>query len=124
MNATTLSRATRRPSLFRIGGAAALTTVALAMTGCNNAGQGAVSGGIAGALVGLGIGALSGNEGDGAAIGALSGAALGAVIGDQNRRADQRSGYYGNRPYYQDSYGGGGYYYNDAPRYRGREYCP
>jgi hypothetical protein len=55
-------------------------------TGCESAGQGAVSGGAIGALSGLAIGSLSGNAGAGAAIGAVTGAVGGAVIGDQNRR--------------------------------------
>jgi hypothetical protein len=60
---------------------------ALALAGgCENAGQGAVSGGAVGALSGLAIGSLSGNAGAGAAIGAVTGAVGGAVIGDQNRR--------------------------------------
>lgn len=58
--------------------------------GCENAGQGAVSGGAIGALGGLAIGSLSGNAGAGAAIGAISGAVAGGFIGDQNRRADER----------------------------------
>ncbi|MCC6677422.1 MAG: hypothetical protein IT436_09780 [Phycisphaerales bacterium] len=58
-------------------------------TGCENAGQGAISGGAVGALGGLAIGSLSGNAGAGAAIGAISGAVAGGVIGDQNRRAEQ-----------------------------------
>ncbi|MBX3378670.1 MAG: hypothetical protein KF805_01125 [Phycisphaeraceae bacterium] len=57
--------------------------------GCDNAGQGAVSGAAIGALGGLAIGSLSGNAGAGAAIGAVSGAVVGGVIGDQNRRAQQ-----------------------------------
>lgn len=65
------------------------------LIGCENAGQGAVSGGAIGALGGLAIGSLSGNAGKGAAIGAISGAVAGGVIGDQNRRAEeaQRSDY-------------------------------
>jgi hypothetical protein len=54
--------------------------------GCENAGQGAVSGGAVGALSGLAIGSLTGSAGAGAAIGAVTGAVGGAVIGDQNRR--------------------------------------
>jgi len=61
----------------------------LSAGGCNNAGQGAVSGAAIGALGGLAIGSLSGNAGAGAAIGAVSGAVVGGVIGDQNRRAQQ-----------------------------------
>ena len=107
-----------RNKFGRIGVFAALSTGALTLTGCNNALEGGLTGAAGGALVGLGIGALSGNEGDGAAIGALSGAALGAVIGDQNRRNAEYN--------YGRGYGGGGGYYYERqnyyqPRYRGRE---
>lgn len=65
--------------------------VALAATsGCNNAGEGALSGAGLGALAGLGIGSLTGNAGAGAAIGAIAGGVGGAVIGDQNERRDRR----------------------------------
>lgn len=57
--------------------------------GCENAGQGAVSGAAIGALSGLAIGSLTGSAGAGAAIGAVSGAVGGAVIGDQNERRSQ-----------------------------------
>lgn len=57
--------------------------------GCENAGQGAVSGGAIGALGGLAIGSLTGDAGAGAAIGAISGAVAGGIIGDQNRRASE-----------------------------------
>ncbi|MFG0275843.1 MAG: hypothetical protein ACF8QF_12395 [Phycisphaerales bacterium] len=60
--------------------------------GCNNAGQGAVSGGALGALAGVSIGSLSGTAGEGAIIGLVSGALAGGVIGDQNMRADLRAG--------------------------------
>ena len=63
----------------------------LVAAGCNNAGQGALSGGAMGALGGLAIGSLTGNAGAGAAIGAIAGAATGAVIGDQNERNDNRA---------------------------------
>lgn len=59
-------------------------------TGCESAGEGAVSGGAIGALGGLAIGSLSGDAGAGAAIGAISGAVAGGVIGDQNKRAADR----------------------------------
>lgn len=59
--------------------------------GCNNAGEGALSGAALGALGGLAIGSLSGNAGAGAAIGAVAGGLGGAVIGDQNDRNDRRS---------------------------------
>ncbi len=65
--------------------------IALASTtGCNNAGEGALSGAGLGALAGLGIGSLTGNAGAGAAIGAIAGGVGGAVIGDQNERKDRR----------------------------------
>lgn len=57
--------------------------------GCENAGQGALSGAGIGALSGLAIGSLSGDAGKGAAIGAIAGAVGGAVIGDQNRRQNE-----------------------------------
>ena len=63
-----------------------LASSALLLVGCNSAGEGAVKGGFLGALGGLAIGAMSGNEGDGAVIGAVTGAALGGIIGDQNDR--------------------------------------
>ncbi|MGH7242031.1 MAG: glycine zipper domain-containing protein [Phycisphaerales bacterium] len=65
------------------------TGFALTISGCDNAGQGALSGAAVGALGGLAIGSLSGNAGAGAAIGAVSGAVVGGVIGDQNRRAQE-----------------------------------
>ncbi len=65
----------------------ALATAAiLTAGGCNNAGQGALSGAAVGALGGLAIGSLSGDAGKGATIGAVSGGIAGAVIGDQNAR--------------------------------------
>lgn len=70
-------------------GCCLLASVMLTATGCNNAAQGAVSGGAMGALGGLAIGSLTGSAGKGAAIGAISGALVGGVIGDQNRRAEQ-----------------------------------
>jgi tetrahydromethanopterin S-methyltransferase subunit C len=70
--------------------AVVLTGLSLVFTGCENAGQGALSGGAVGALGGLAIGSLSGNAGAGAAIGAIAGSVGGAVIGDQNRRANER----------------------------------
>lgn len=66
-----------------------LLPAAVLACGCENAGQGAVSGGAIGALGGLAIGSFSGNAGAGAAIGAISGAVAGGIIGDQNQRAAQ-----------------------------------
>ena len=62
-----------------------------ALTGCNNAGQGAVSGAGVGALSGLAIGSLSGDAGKGAAIGAVVGGVGGAIIGDQNKRKAEQA---------------------------------
>lgn len=59
-------------------------------SGCDNAGQGALTGAGAGALGGMAIGSLSGNMGKGAAIGAIAGGLGGAVIGDQNERNSHR----------------------------------
>lgn len=73
-----------RAVTIAVSGAAALLTI-----GCENAGQGALSGGAVGALGGLAIGSLTGSAGAGAAIGAISGAVAGGVIGDQNRRAQE-----------------------------------
>ncbi|MFM9958799.1 MAG: glycine zipper domain-containing protein [Phycisphaerales bacterium] len=67
----------------------ALAGVGLGSTGCNNAGEGALSGAGLGALAGLGIGSLTGSAGAGAAIGAIAGGVGGAVIGDQNERKER-----------------------------------
>ncbi|MEM9372844.1 MAG: glycine zipper family protein [Planctomycetota bacterium] len=80
-----------------------LASSSMLLVGCNSAGEGAVAGGFLGALGGLAIGALSGNEGDGAVIGAVSGAALGGIIGDQNER-NARGSYPQRRSTYSDSY--------------------
>lgn len=82
---------TRQPSArpARSMQAAAICGLMIALastTGCNNAGEGALSGAGLGALAGLGIGSLTGNAGAGAAIGAIAGGVGGAVIGDQNER--------------------------------------
>jgi uncharacterized protein YcfJ len=60
-------------------------------SGCNNAGEGAVSGAALGALSGLAIGSLSGDAGKGAIIGTVAGAVGGAVLGDQNERNNRNS---------------------------------
>jgi hypothetical protein len=57
--------------------------------GCNNAGEGALTGAGMGALGGLAIGSLTGSAGAGAAIGAVAGGIGGAVIGDQNERNER-----------------------------------
>ena len=81
---TSQNRARRHMSM---GVAVALLSAAgLASSGCNNAGEGALTGAGLGALGGLAIGSLTGNAGAGAAIGAIAGGATGAVIGDQNQR--------------------------------------
>lgn len=76
----------RRSSFFA---AALLAGVSVAGVGCNNAGEGALSGAGLGALAGLGIGSLTGSAGAGAAIGAIAGGVGGAVIGDQNERKER-----------------------------------
>ncbi len=71
---------------------AALALCSMTMGGCNNAGEGALSGAALGALGGLAIGSLTGSAGKGAAIGAVGGAIGGAVIGDQNERNARNHG--------------------------------
>lgn len=77
----------------RLGWVTGLALVGATVTGCNNAGQGAVSGATLGALAGMGIGSLSGNMGKGAAAGAIIGGVGGAVLGDQNRRKSGNNTY-------------------------------
>ncbi len=60
------------------------------LVGCNNAGEGAMSGAALGALAGMGLGSLTGDMGKGAAAGAIIGGVGGAVLGDQNQRRDNR----------------------------------
>jgi len=72
-------------------GASVLLLATVFGSGCNNAGEGALTGAGLGALAGMGIGAMSGNMGEGAAIGAIVGGVGGAIIGDQNERNDRRS---------------------------------
>lgn len=74
--------------------------VAVILAGCNNAGQGALSGAAIGSLGGLAIGSLSGDAGKGAAIGAIAGAIGGAVIGDQNKRKEQEAQQAAPQPVY------------------------
>lgn len=64
----------------------ALAAFMIIPCGCENAGQGALSGAGIGALSGLAIGSMTGSAGEGAAIGAIVGGVGGAVVGDQNRR--------------------------------------
>lgn len=65
----------------------------LVISGCDNAGQGALSGAAIGAGAGAIIGSFTGSAGTGAAIGAAGGAVGGAVIGDQNERRTNQSNY-------------------------------
>lgn len=85
MHAMSNGRARRMVKMLGVAGVSAAM-----LTGCNNAGQGALSGAALGALGGMAIGSMSGNMGEGAAIGAAGGAIGGAVLGDQNRRRDNR----------------------------------
>jgi outer membrane lipoprotein SlyB len=85
------SKTTTRTRLSRLALVAALGAGTLAVqTGCDNAGQGALSGAALGSLAGMGIGSLSGDMGKGAAAGAIIGGLGGAVLGDQNQRKDNR----------------------------------
>lgn len=86
---------TRSSGLWARSVAVAVIGVGLAVgaTGCNNAGQGALSGAGFGALAGMGLGALSGNMGKGAAAGAIIGGIGGAVLGDQNSRHSRNIDY-------------------------------
>lgn len=78
--------------LLRLAGPAVLGAGLVAgASGCNNAGEGALSGAALGALGGMAIGSLSGDMGKGAVIGAVVGGLGGAVLGDQNERSDRRS---------------------------------
>lgn len=70
----------------RLGLAAAVLAASVSMTGCNNAGEGALTGAGMGALGGMAIGSFGGHMGAGAAIGAVLGGIGGAIIGDQNAR--------------------------------------
>ena len=75
------SRCTRVSVIALLGGTILLTTA-----GCNNGGEGFLSGAALGSLVGMGLGSLSGDMGKGAAAGALLGGLGGLIIGDQNQR--------------------------------------
>lgn len=72
--------------LRRVGSLSLFAAISLAGTGCNNAGEGAISGAALGAGAGAVIGSFFGSAGTGAAIGAVGGALGGGVIGDQNER--------------------------------------
>ena len=75
-----------RKSWLRSGAVLALGGSLMLASGCDNAGEGALSGAGLGALGGLAIGSLAGHAGTGAIIGAVAGGLGGAVIGDQNAR--------------------------------------
>lgn len=91
------SLATSRPRRALVGrlgawaGALALGLGAAGMTGCNNAGEGAISGAVLGAGAGAIIGSLTGSAGRGAIIGGAAGAIGGGVLGDQNARNARNS---------------------------------
>jgi hypothetical protein len=73
-----------RPLVTVVAGAALIATASL--SGCNNAGEGALTGAGIGALAGMGLGSLTGHMGSGAAAGAILGGVGGLIIGDQNAR--------------------------------------
>lgn len=77
---------TRSSWLRKSATVVAVGGLALASAGCNNAGEGAVSGAALGALAGMGLGSLTGDMGKGAAAGAIIGGLGGLIIGDQNER--------------------------------------
>lgn len=70
--------------------------------------NGAVLGGIAGAVIGNNSGSLGHNAWKGAAIGAVAGGVIGSLSADER---DRRGGYHGGGGYY----GGGGYVYRHSP---------
>lgn len=80
----------RNHTTSRLGQLSCVGVIAAAFimgsTGCDNAGQGALSGAGLGALAGMGIGSIYGDMGKGAAIGAIAGGVGGLIIGDQNQR--------------------------------------
>lgn len=84
-------RNARRSGLFAL--AAGSMVFASLAGGCNNAGEGAVSGAALGALAGMGLGSLTGDMGKGAAAGAIIGGVGGAVLGDQNQRSGRQNSY-------------------------------
>jgi len=90
-NAMNAMKTTNLNRLGRFVAAAALCG-SLLLGGCNNAGEGALSGAALGALGGLAIGSLTGSAGKGAAIGAVAGGIGGAVLGDQNERSSRSHG--------------------------------
>ncbi len=88
-----LGHNTTRSTARRLGWLTGIALTMATVTGCNNAGQGAVSGATLGALAGMGIGSLSGNMGKGAAAGAIIGGVGGLIIGDQNNRKSGNNKY-------------------------------
>ncbi|MEM6414477.1 MAG: hypothetical protein AAF720_07445 [Pseudomonadota bacterium] len=105
-------------------------SLALAATGCQTTGQGALYGAALGAAGGAAAGEVfAGRPGTGAAAGALIGAAVGAAKGCSNsgtcfgRARDQgRRRYDGHsdRYYYEDPYSGDSYWEDGRFRRRGR----
>jgi hypothetical protein len=78
------SRLSARP--HRACATLALIAAATLTGGCNNAGEGALSGAALGALGGMGIGSLYGDMGKGAAMGGIIGGIGGLILGDPNAR--------------------------------------
>lgn len=89
MKTGTSARLNRAARAYAVAALILAIPAASLLSGCSNAGQGAVSGAGIGALSGLAIGSLSGDAGTGAAIGAVVGGVGGAVVGDQNRRRSE-----------------------------------
>jgi len=84
-------RRSRSSGVTRFAALSAIIGFGLVASGCNNAGEGALSGAGLGAAGGAAIGSLYGDVGKGAIIGAVAGGLGGAVIGDQNERRDRDS---------------------------------
>jgi|GEM_PF-1032824 len=90
-------RSSRRNRALRVGGVLLAMAAAILGGGCNNAGEGALSGAALGAGAGAIIGSLTGSAGRGAIIGGAAGALGGGLLGDQNARNRSNSnntGYY------------------------------
>ncbi|MCA3005538.1 MAG: YMGG-like glycine zipper-containing protein [bacterium] len=87
-------RCVKRGGVVKVLGLAGVGAVALLGGGCNNAGEGALSGAAIGAGAGAIIGSLTGSAGRGAIIGGAAGAIGGGVLGDQNRRNNESRGHY------------------------------
>lgn len=68
---------------------ALLTFLAAGFAGCQNAGEGAVTGAGIGAVTGLAVGSLTGAAGAGAAFGAETGAIMGGVEGGDNAKREK-----------------------------------